>query len=149
MQKLFGLIFLYLTALSGGAQSVQKVTATELVHFATNQTAFANLKTKELIIRVYKVDRGVSPYAVDTDEVDHYLYIAVSAFGERPRMNLFKAGPFFYPAFLDWTSDKKTGNSLLAFTYRTSKKQQGLLQIDLTRVIFSSDSTTRSARKTK
>ena len=54
-------------------------------------------------------------------------------------MNLFKVGPFFYPTCVQWTREKKTSKSVLAFTYMTTKKQGGLLKIDLSNVKFSGD----------
>lgn len=138
MQKLAILFGLVLTFLPGRAQSVQKITAADFVQFANNQLPFSEWKTSQWHIRIYRVSGGVSRYAVDTDEVDDFLYVAVSAYGEQSVKSLVKAGPFFTPAFFNWTTDKKTGNALLAFSYHTTKKRRGVLSINLTSVTFSS-----------
>lgn len=119
-------VLLILGSFGTFAQPIQptKITNQEVISFANNCLSVSEHRAKIGIIRIYKVGGGVSAYAQETDEIDQFLYVAISGYGEGkvPR-SLYKSGPFYQPSAFSFGKDDKTGRGFFVFNYLTKEKK--------------------------
>ena len=112
-----------------------------LTDFVLNSEPFAEKRGKEVLIKVFSVTTDiVSPFAEETDEVDVFLYVATTGYGEvgtkAKKTHLYKIGPFFAPRLINWVKFPSKPDEFLLFNYLTKLKNYGSLAITANTLIF-------------
>ena len=82
-------VFCLFTAEHTYAQEIKtgRVDNKELVKFAANLQVVGEHRGKVFLVRLFKVANVPSPFAEHSDEVDHFLYLLVSQYGEANSTN--------------------------------------------------------------
>ena len=101
---LFTILTIWMFNISFGQSElkIDKSDNSRLIKVLNNSKLLAETKTKDLSIRIYKIDNEPGSAGNESGEVTHNLLIAVSEFDEYPIQNLFEIGSMYNPKFKEW-----------------------------------------------
>lgn len=88
---------------------INRVKSARLVEIFNNVEFFQRGRTKDYIIRLYKLHNGLGSAGFRNGEVSYNLFVAISEFDETPDQNLFEIGPLYNPVFKQWKDSEKEG----------------------------------------
>ncbi len=121
------------------AQTSERVKAIEVTTEQANKEEhharwITEKNGKIVAVRVWSVvSSEISPFAVDTDEQDSYIWLKVTDKRQTtPKPHFFRVGPFFYPKTIIWSEDltrKQDIPLVLLISYLTPEKHYGSLDI--------------------
>lgn len=94
---------------------INRVKSARLVEIFNNVEFFQRGRTKDYIIRLYKLHNGSGSAGYRSGEVSYNLFVAISEFDEAPDQNLFEIGPFYNPVFKEWKDGEKEGIFIIEY----------------------------------
>lgn len=84
-----------------------------------------------LMVRIYRVDNGIGSAGFSSSEVSHSILVAVSEIDDAPQEELFIAGPFLNPIFLQWEENEKDAKIFGVLVGTANNRKKLIFQVSL------------------